>query len=834
MSQSSQSGLLHKLSLFVALASLVLACFSFVQRLTSDEPIIDSNILNLLPSENKNADLKTALFELTEGASKQQFFLIGAENLADAKRWAQRYEDELIKVSFVSQLDVQIDAEIQRQWVEYLWQHRRGLVSEQTSQRLKDDGLEGQIQYAFAKIYEPFSIVSSDLLEKDPLFIFTDFLESLNAFQTNVAIEDGWLVLVGSEESESEMNYVFFNVGLNDSAFNIQAQQALVPVLDELRQGAEAEGLHVLTAGFIRHAAYGVESAQKEITTIGVISLTASILLLFLTFRSAWPLFITLTTLGVALFTSIGMAFWVFDEIYVLTLIFATSLIGVAIDYCLHFFAEYYFVTSHSEKVKAQDSKSLTLSAIAHIKPGLIVGLVSSLMAYGLLLSGGFPGMRQMALVSALGLFYTCVFIFAFYPLMHRLIYNPQRSVNVPHIYSVIRGYLRFALIIKQKPALLRWMLSALVVAVIVGGLLQSTSDDNVRQLQAMSPVWKPQDDQLRQKLNFQVSPAFLALSADTPQLLLEKEESLHGSLESLRDQGVFKHFLATSLLMPSMKKQQGDSQLLTQSLNESPEKLMMYLSELSFDVEQLDIDSLYQDSDYLQPTDQWASISPGVQRQWLGDLEGKTSEYFSVIQLAGLVDEKPLREFAAQHDGVYWINQAEDVSTLFQGYRVSAMWLVSLALGLIVVAWSLRYGLNLSFAIVVVPVVSITSALAFVGYLSEPLNLFHILGLIIVLGMGADYSVFLLESRRLIEKNEADFNSLRATLIAICLSAFTSCLSFGLLSLSATAAVHAFGISILVGIAVAVIVSPLMLLDQKSLTILLAQDASLASNNDN
>jgi predicted exporter len=73
-------------------------------------------------------------------------------------------------------------------------------------------------------------------------------------------------------------------------------------------------------------------------------------------------------------------------------------------------------------------------------------------------------------------------------------------------------------------------------------------------------------------------------------------------------------------------------------------------------------------------------------------------------------------------------------------------------------------------------------------------------MALLLVLGIGVDYALFFRETG---SENPA-------TLLAIALSSLTTLLAFGLLSLSATTAVHAFGLTILVGILVAFLLSPM------------------------
>ena len=79
---------------------------------------------------------------------------------------------------------------------------------------------------------------------------------------------------------------------------------------------------------------------------------------------------------------------------------------------------------------------------------------------------------------------------------------------------------------------------------------------------------------------------------------------------------------------------------------------------------------------------------------------------------------------------------------------------------------------------------------------------MFHLLGLMVVVGLGLDYSIFLTEhqGRQL------------PTLLAVILSVCTSLLAFGLLSFSATPAVSAFGLSVLLGVSSMFVLAVLVL----------------------
>ena len=113
------------------------------------------------------------------------------------------------------------------------------------------------------------------------------------------------------------------------------------------------------------------------------------------------------------------------------------------------------------------------------------------------------------------------------------------------------------------------------------------------------------------------------------------------------------------------------------------------------------------------------------------------------------------------------------------------------------------RYSFRKAIFYIVAPSIACLASIAVLGLFNIPLTLFSILALMIILGIGMDYVIFLAESK------DKKFS---ATMLALSLSAITTILSFGLLSLSTTPAVHYFGITVLVGISVSFLLSPIVI----------------------
>jgi predicted exporter len=96
----------------------------------------------------------------------------------------------------------------------------------------------------------------------------------------------------------------------------------------------------------------------------------------------------------------------------------------------------------------------------------------------------------------------------------------------------------------------------------------------------------------------------------------------------------------------------------------------------------------------------------------------------------------------------------------------------------------------------------AIVFSLGAYGWVGHVLTLFNMMALMLVLGIGVNYSIFLVEGG---ERSVVNF-------VGVQLSAATTLLSFGLLSFSSMPALSGFGLSLALGIALAVLLAPMTL----------------------
>jgi predicted exporter len=158
------------------------------------------------------------------------------------------------------------------------------------------------------------------------------------------------------------------------------------------------------------------------------------------------------------------------------------------------------------------------------------------------------------------------------------------------------------------------------------------------------------------------------------------------------------------------------------------------------------------------------------------------------------------LRAAASGIDGVGFIDPATDYSRLLRTYRQAAVMLIAVSALLMIGALALRYRLRGALRVMSPPIAAIALTPGLLALAGHGFSFFDAMALVLVLAIGVDYAIFCAE---------APDSRKPVTLIAITLAAFSTLLSFGLLAFSSTAAVQAFGATMMCGIALVFLFSP-------------------------
>jgi len=334
-------------------------------------------------------------------------------------------------------------------------------------------------------------------------------------------------------------------------------------------------------------------------------------------------------------------------------------------------------------------------------------------------------------------------------------------------------------------------------------GWFMLTGNDDVHVLISRPPDLLAQEAKIRQLTGFGNSSQFFLVEGATPEAVLVNEERLSVRLAQLTAQDQLSGFQSLSAFVPSAARQTENRALWQARVFAEAYNLKQLLSTAGLRdgiAEQLRAEFESSAGDRLL-LDEWlaAPVSLPFRYLWLGPVD---SGFASVVQPQGVRDAARLEAETAGLAGVTFVDKAGSVSRLFHDYRQwGGLWLFG-AICLVYIVLSLRYGLRQAACVLLPTVLSMSLSLAVFGYLAMPLTLFNLMGLMLVLGVGVNYAIFLREGGV----------RAAATLAGVLLSAGTTLLSFGLLAFSSMPALSGFGLTLLLGIGLAVVLAPMTL----------------------
>lgn len=132
---------------------------------------------------------------------------------------------------------------------------------------------------------------------------------------------------------------------------------------------------------------------MAETSIFGTMSTIGALLILLVVFRSPLPIALSMLALGVGMLTALAFGLWVFGTLHVGALLFGVSLIGVAVDYSLEYCSEIFYSGS---KTPEQRMKTSVM--------GISLGTATTVIGYLTLFLAPFPGLKQVAAFSTIGL----------------------------------------------------------------------------------------------------------------------------------------------------------------------------------------------------------------------------------------------------------------------------------------------------------------------------------------------------------------------------------------------------------------------------------------------
>lgn len=750
------------------LLSLGILCAAAGLRL-DPKKIIDTDILAMLPAQQDSALVAEATAQSRDAFVNEVLILVSGDDVPATRAAA----DAAAKTAAAQGLKADDTGQSLDRLLSLYKTHRYALLDGAQARRLEAGGATALATDIATSLASPTGMV--DAFGSDPGGHLAAFLGGLPRPYPDFLPDSAYF----SALKDGKRHYLVRMSLSGSAAFGAEGSALATHAVHAAQDAAHA------ACGSCSFAATGAplfaDAARRSAQTESIwLSLASTLLIMTLiawVFRSFAPHVLAGLQLVASVLAASAAVILCFGSIQVITLVFGTTLIGIAIDYAFLYFSEYWFGESAPDEV------------MAAVKPGLYMGLATGVVAFAFLLLAGFPALTQFAVFSVAGLLEAGVLVVLVFPVS--LTRFPQVPVNVAVLWP--QRFIQAAC----RPSHWRWLLPLAALLVSVPGWLMLHSSDDVRSLQNLPPAMLATDEHIRVTLGQVPPPGFFLEEASDIPSALQHEEALFAQVGAGAPQLAT---LGLSRFVPSAARQQA-SLAAWQKVFGDPAALRAAFTHLGLPAKLADRSvTEWQQSDRSPFTPEQAfAAAPDLKHLVIGD--GSHLALLSTVSGGSDISSATLAAYAAAVPGVSFVDPLGSIATTFQRLRVRSTWLVIVGYLLISALLVWRYGRRDALRMLWPPLLALGVTLGALGLLGEPLNIFVVVALILILGLGRDYAVFLREG-----------GMRRSPALAVSLSALTMLFSFGLLAVSATPVLHVFGIATLVGILASYLSAPLSL----------------------
>ena len=734
--------------LIVHLSILLLFLFRFNNRAK-----IETNFLSIAPKFEESGHFQNSIETFFLQNSSEIKILIESYDFDKAKNSAIEIEN-YIKQNFEN-VAVNLYSKNYDDILETIIKYKYQLISKDIREALLNNQASRVAEEGIANFYSPFFIPIVDNIEDDPFFVLNSKLIELLKNNNNIETRDGI----------SFINYEGkFNVSLNMDIYKKIDSMIFFDRLTELlRKMENDEEIKIYISGVPIHAYYSQKSAQKEITIISAVTLIFICLIFLFIFKSVKPYIISMISIAVSSATSFFLLSILLDSIHIFAFVFGTSLIGVSLDYSIHFITEWY-----NEKDKKE--------VLRKILPSMNLSFITTIASYFALSLTSLSLLKQTALFSIFGLASSFLTVIIIYPIIFKNDNRFLRENILNKTKNILSGYVDF---LNIKFVL---FLTIFVILISIINIPKLKVNFSSNQLYNPPDFLTYNETEIYKRLNSSLSRNIIISRGNSLNEALENEETL---------ESYFTNYRALSKIFYSKSRQIENIKLVEDNLMPLLKK---QTEDLGFDNEIYDkIKSEFESvkNEFLNIEDLIESIDE------LKKLIVKNNGKYFIISTTDETETKIIENENIKIFNInFEINEALD-KTARTAIKTALISYIIIFLFMIIFL-SKKHAI----AIIIIQIISILVNLSVHSIFNFSVNIFSVFALILSIGISIDYCIFFSKSKA---KKEVTF-------LSIFLAMITTALSFGTLSFSGFIPVKSFGLFLFIGILVTFLLSPVLL----------------------
>jgi predicted exporter len=715
---------------------------------------LDNNVFSLLPKSERNVVAEVFIDRVAKKGERSLVVLLSSGNLETSLE-AEKTFKSLIKSLDIKKTQSHVGY---AEYVSKLLVHKSGLVTSEDISLLDSQPAAFWVDKSNAIAY---SMGSSPIpWRDDPFGLLGDWLYSLGGVTKIRPYGDSLVV------ERAGVSYIALPMEIDSSVESLSAQVVLADAINSAigETKLKHQGVEILKTGVVFFATDTSKSIKSDISLIGLISGISALLLVIFIFRSLYGVAIVLITVAIGFLYALLACVFIFPKVYILTLAFGTSLIGMSVDYCL------YWLTASID-----DNKN-SFERRRYLLPGMFLALITTAMGYFLMAITPFPVLSQMAVFSIAGITAAWLTVVLIFPYINKLRFSANSSLTLVN-YIQPKNY-------RISVAVRKVMIAAMILLSLYG-ILSFRSNDNIRSLASFDKELIAQQIKISDILNLPSPSQFFIVSGSNEEEALSRAEELTNKLDKLVSEGVISGYQSITRFIPSVTAQTAASRAyLSQGKENATKQIAKEFGMSEAWVQSLNKINQPLTVGELQDTSFYNSLS------YLWFTSDSSSNKSTAVLLTGVSDAEALTKLSKLADqNVSWVNKPQEISDVFTRYRTLFSYVIAIGYLLTFVVLCFKYGKS-AWRAVLPSILATCITLAILSLAGEAVTLMTVIAFALLFGLGTDYGIFLLQ-----------YPSDKKVLLSITTAALMTLISFGSLSLSSVPALHSFGVTLFYGI---------------------------------
>lgn len=647
---------------------------------------------------------------------------------------------------------------------EFLFTHRYLLSPAVSPERFSVDGLRGALREDLELLSSPAGLLIRPTLAADPTGEMRE-IARLMIPEGGPAMRHGvWFSRDGAR--------ALLIAETRAPGFDVEAQRSAIRVIEEAFSAVRPKDARIELAGPAVFASQARATIEEEAVRLSALAVVLVIMILFAAYRAVTPVVASLLPVATGLTVGVTAVSAGFGDVHGITLAFGATLIGVAVDYPTYLFTQ------------AADGERLE-DTLARIGPTLNLAVLTTLFGALAMVLSSFTGLAQLGVLTIAGAMAAGLTARFVLPSIFPSGLPLSKTRAAPWDFSGLAPYRRLA----------AWIAGACLAAsvAVITSKHERLWDDDLANLSPVPEAAKAKDRSLREELG--APDVRYLLVAHGP----DRESALQASESAARllRESVAKHWLAgfdvPSRYLPSRKTQVArrealpDAQLLARNLEAATRDLPFrdgLFSPFLADVERarsaplLDLEAFRE-----------SPLSQKVESLLLHSADG----WVALAPVRGVRDARALAT-AATRAGHQLLDLKAESNRLVSSYRAESLRLIALGLLCIgaLLVLTLR-SVSRALRVLAPPLAAVVLNVAILLLFGMALSLFNLVALLLVVGLGLNYSLFF-------ERPQGEAGERARTQLSLVVCGATTFAAFGCLSLSRTPVLHAIGVTVALG----------------------------------